>query len=389
MAMAAALVLLAAPSAGAYTQPSGDLVAGGEETVLRLHDLPPGYQIGDDSGCGPLGPGLEGELSGGRFARRYMEWVLKYWPEGCEFEYEQIFEVPGPEPAPPLVKAGTVNTPSEAALRSGSGLFIRLVSHYSEARYRKTVSLLPSGVQAFLFRSENELVAGRIHRSATILFWRFGKLISFVEAAGMNPRRNDSAAFRFAQIQQERLERPSPYTEAERDDTEVWLDDPGLKFPIYWVGNPFQAEGGPPVELELAYAGNVGPVGQRFQLDYSLLDRNGFVIGGWSRRSWKRFQRSGVGRANRPARCTRTTEVELEQGHAVIYGAYNGDRLRPCPRRSPDRYYAIAHVDRMVIGVNLGNCLSCLPGSSVGAYSNVRGMEAIVRALTLRPKPAY
>jgi hypothetical protein len=384
-----AVATIAFDSANAARGPSGELVAGSEETVLRLHDLPPGYQVGDDSGCGPLDPGIEGDLSRGRFARRYMTWILKYWPEGCEYEYERIFEVPDLEPAPPLVEAGTLSTPNEAALRSGFGLFITLVNHYNGGRYRKTVPILPSGVQVLLFRSENELVDGRIHQPATILFWRFGKLISFVEAAGMNPRRNDSAALHFAQLQQERLEHPTPYTEAERDDTEVWLDNPGLKFPIYWVGNPFRAGGGPPVELEEAFAGYVGPPGQKFKLDYELLDTNGFTIGGWTRPGWRRFQRSGVGKANRAARCTRTTEVELERGHAVIYGAYNGKRLGPCPHRSPDRYYAIARIGRMVIGVNLGICLTCPPGSGSGAYSNLRGMKALVRALHMRPQLVY
>lgn len=387
LGLAAALVLLAAPAAGALTEPSGKLVAGGEETVLRLHDLPPGYRIGDDAGCGPLGP-VEGGPEG-RFERRYLRWLVRYWPEGCFYQYEQIFEVPGLEPAPPLVEASTVNTPSEAAGASGFELFTALVNRSKEGRRGKAVSIAPSGTPGFLFRSQNELVEGKIHQPATFLLWRHGKLISFVEAAGMNPRRNDSAALRFAQIQQERLEHPSPYTEAEQDDTEVVLDDPSLKFPIYWVGNPFQLDGGPPVELELAFAGYVGPAGQKFKLDYSILEANGFQIGGWTRRSWKRFQRSGVGKANRTARCTRQTEVELERGRAVVYGAYDGKRLRPCPRRSPDRYYAIAQIGRMVIGVNLGFCLSCAPGSGSGPYNTLPGMEGLVRALHVRPKPVY
>jgi hypothetical protein len=389
LGVAIALVLTLAPAARAYTEPSGKLVAGGEETVLRLHDLPPGYQISDDSGCGALGPAIEGELSRGRFAERYGSWVLKYWPEGCVYEYEQIFAVPGLEPASPLVKAGALNTPSEAAADSGFGLFMTLVNHDNGGRYRKAVSIPPSDVHALLFRSENQLVGGRIHKRATIIFWRHGNLLATVEAAGQDPRRNDHAAIHFAQIQQERLEAPSLYTEAERDDTEVRLDDPGLKFPIYWVGNPFQAGGGPLVALEEAFAGSDGPPGQKFQLDYELLETNGFTIGGWTRRGWKRFQHSGVGKANRTARCTHTTRVDLEQGHAVIYGAYNEGRQGPCPRRSPDGYYAIAHIGRMVIGVNLGNCLSCPPGSGGGAYSSLRGMMALVRALHLRPKPVF
>lgn len=388
-----ALVLLAAPAAHAFPEPSGELVAGGEETVLRLHDLPPGYQIGDDSGCGPLDPGIEGDLSRGRLARRYLSWVLKYWPEGCEYEYEKLFEVPGLEPVPPLVEAGTLNTPSEAAVRSGSGLFITLVNHYNGGRYRKTVSIAPSGVPASLFRSENELVEGRIHQPATILWWRFGKLVSFVEAAGMNPRRNDSAAFHFAQIQQERLEHPSPYTEAERDDTEVRLDDPSLKFPIYWVGRRFEpGQGLPATELTEAFTGEVGPPGQRTGLWYE-----DFILGSWTRRSWEAYRRSALGRLNLRSPCARKTEVGLAGGRAVVYFGYarphaTFDHGRPpagtCPHRLPKHYWAVAYLGRMVVGVELAICTLCTE-DGYGRYNSLEGMKAILQSLQIRPKPDF
>ena len=382
LGLAVALVLLAAPTASAFTEPSGKLVAGGEETVLRLHDLPPGFQIGDDSGCGPLGP-VEGDRFKGRFERRYLNWLFKYWPEGCGYQYEQIFEVPGLEPAPPLVEAGTLNTPSEAAARSGFGLFAMLVSSPKEGRRHKTVSIPPNGVRAVLFRSKNELVEGKIHQPATILFWHFGKLISFVEAAGLNPRRNDRAALHFAQVQQERLEHPSPYTEAEQDDTEVWLDDPSLKFPIYWVGRMFDpGQGLPATELEEAIGGWVGPPGQKTGLWYQ-----DFTLGTWTRRSWKIYARTRLGKANLAARCTTKEPLPLEGGSAVIFATYNG-RFRECPERKPNRFYAIARLGRMVVGINLGICLSCGSGAN-GPYGTKRGVITILRALAPRPKPIY
>lgn len=394
LGLAVALLLLLAPSANAFTEPSGDLVAGGEETALRLHDLPPGYQVGDDSGCGPWFPFGEGAEAEGRLERRFQKWVIKHWPEGCYYQYEQIFKVPGLGPAPPLVETEALNTPSEATAAEGFDLYNALLNRSPEGRDRKTVTIGPSGVQAGLIRSRDAAVKGHKGEARSFLIWRHGRLISFLQASGLDPRRNDRAAIYFAAIQQRRLEAPTPYTEAEQDDSEVWLDDPGLKFPVYWVGNPFQASG-PPVPLESAYAatealaGRGGPPGQKFKLDYSPLESNGFDIGGWTRNGWKRFQRSGLGETNRAARCTRTTEVELARGRAVIFGAYDGKDLRPCPRRAPDRYYAIARIGRMVIGVNLGYCLSCGPGYDTGVYNTLRGMKAIVRALHVRPKPVY
>ncbi|HYH54176.1 MAG TPA: hypothetical protein VD761_08595 [Solirubrobacterales bacterium] len=389
LGLAVAFLLLLAPSANALSEPSGDLVASSEETVLRLHDLPPGYQVSDDVGCGPSLPFGEGGEPEGRLERRFLKWSIKYWPEGCFYEYEQIFKVPGLGPAPPLVEAETRNTPSEAAAVEGLELYNALLDRPTERGDRGLVTISPTGVQARLIRDRNALVDGEAGQAGSFLIWRHGKLLAFLIAAGLDPSRNDSAAIHFAGIQQQRLDAPSPYTEAERDDSEVRLDDPGLKFPIYWVGNPFRAGDGPPVALEDAYARNIGPPGQKFQLGYSPIDRNGFEVGGWTRRSWKRFQRSDLGDVNRVARCTRTTKLDLEQGSAVIYGAYDGKRLRPCPSRAPERYYAIARIGRMVIGVNLGNCLSCAPGYSTGAYNTLGGMKAIVRALALRPRPVY
>jgi hypothetical protein len=383
-----ALVLLAVPAAQAARGPSGELVAGAEETVLRLHDLPPGYQVGDDSGCGAWLPFGEGQEPEGRLEERFQDWAFKYWPEGCFYEYEQIFKVPGLGPAPPLVKAETLNTPGEAAAAEGLDLYNALIDRSAKSGERKLVTISPTGVQARLLRDRDALVGGSAGESRSFLIWRHGQQLSFLTAAGLAPRRNDRAVIRHAGVQQQRLEAPTPYTEAEREDSEVRLDDPALKFPVYWVGNPSQIPGGPPVELEHVVTGD-GPPGLKYQLDYEFLERNGFTIGAWTRRSWKRFQRSGVGKANRAARCTRTTEVDLARGSAVIYGSYGGKRLRPCPRRSPDYYYAIAHIGRMVIGVNLGVCLSCPPGRGGSAYSTPRGMKALLRALHVRPKPVY
>jgi hypothetical protein len=388
LGVALALVLVLASAAAAAREPDGDLVAGSEETVLRLHDLPPGYQIGDDSGCGPWYPFGEEEGPESRLEKRFQKWILRNWPEGCFYEYEQLFKVPGLAPAPPLVGAETLNTPSEAAAVEGFELYNALLDRSVRRGDAGMVTISASGAQARLIRDRDALVDGNKDRPRSYLTWRHGKQLSFLIAAGLHPRRNDRAVLHHAAIQQQRLEAPTPYTEAERDDTEVRLDDPGLKFPIYWVGNPFQSPAGPPAELAYAFAGEVGPPGQKLKLDYAL-ESDGFTIGGWTRRGWKRFQRSGVGKANRTARCTRTTEVELERGSAMVYGAYNGKRLRPCPRRAPDRYYAIARIGRMVIGVNLGHCLSCTPGFSSGAFSTLRGMKAIVRALHIRPKPVY
>ena len=376
LGLALVLLLLSAPAASALTEPSGELVAGAEETVLRLHDLSPGYLVDDNSICSSSSPG-EGA------ARRIDRWAVRHRPAGCVYVYERAFEIPGAAPAPPLVIAQTLNTPSEAAAVRGFALYNGLLAA-GDGNDRGRVALSPNGPSARLVRYAGARVDGTKYRPGSSLFWRHGKLIAAVNVVGLNPRGNDRVALQLAQLQQRRLEAPTPYTEAERDDTEVPLDDPALKFPIYWVGSDFDPGAGlPTASLAEVSADQAGPPGEKVALWYE-----GFNIAAWTRQGWKRFQRSALGKANRTAPCTHTAEVELEGGRATVYAAY-GTGPRACLNRPPHRYYAIVRIGRMVLGVNLALCANCLPGYGSSPYNSLRAMKAILRALTLRPKPVY
>lgn len=377
LGLAVTLLLLLTPATSARDERPGKLLAGAEETVLRLHDLPPGYQIDDDSICSSSSPGEDG-------ARRIDRWIVRHRPAGCFYEYERAFEIPGAAPAPPLVVAQTINTPSEAAAVRGFALYNGLLNRFGDGSDRKRVALSPNGPSARLIRHTDAPVDGKKGRPGSFLFWQHGKLIAAVYVLGLNPRGNDRVALQLAQIQQRRLEAPTAYSEAERDDTEVPLDDPALTFPVYWVGRDFDPGAGlPTASLAEASAGQVGPPGEKVALWYE-----GFNIAAWTRQGWKRFQRSALGKANRTAPCTRTAEVELAGGRATIYAAY-GTGPRACLSRPPHRYYAIVRIGQMVLGVNLALCAKCVPGYGSSPYNSLRAMKAIVRALVLRPKPVY
>lgn len=362
-------LLVAAPAAAATPGPSGNLVSGAEETALRLHDLPPGYRVGDDSGCGPWDP--EGASA------KVVKFIARYWPEGCTFQYERIFEVPGAETAP-LVESESTAFPSVEAARQGFELMTRTGG---ESKAKEIQSPPGLGERARFFHSHDVLVEGKPRRPGSILVWQQGTLVSVLLVAGRAPVANDRIALRLAQLQQAHVEAPTPYTEAEQDDTEAALENPALGVPVYWLGPEFAPGHGLPVGKLEEVLVPPGPPGEKLSLWYE-----GFTVDAWTRAGWKRFQRSPLGPLNRKQRCTTVTRVPLDSGHADVFAAYGKD-YRRCPRRAPDRYFAIAHLGRMVIGINLALCTRCLHGG--GPYDSPAGMKAAVRALRLRPEPTY
>lgn len=373
LALCALLALLvAAPAAAATLGPSGNLVSGAEETGLRLHDLPPGYRIGDDSGCGPWDP--EGASA------KVIKFIARYWPEGCTFQYERLFQAPGAETAP-LVESESNAFPSAEAAKQGFELMTRAGGKDRESRPKEILPPPALGERARFFHSHDVLVEGKPRRPGSILFWQQGTLISVLLVAGRAPAANDRIALRLAQLQQGHVEAPTPYTEAEQDDTEAALENPALGVPVYWLGPKFAPGHGLPAGKLEEVLIPPGPPGEKLSLWYE-----GFTVDAWTRASWKRFQRSPLGQLNRKQRCTTVTRVPLDSGHADVFAAY-GKNYRRCPRRPPDRYFAIAHLGSTVIGVNLALCTRCLHGG--GPYDSLAGMKAVVRALRLRPKPTY
>jgi hypothetical protein len=370
--LCAALALVAAaPAVGAIRGPSGDLVSAAEETTVRLHDLPAGYRIGDDSGCGPWGP--EGASA------KVVKFIEKYWPEGCTFQYERLFQVPGPETAP-LVESESTAFPDAQSAQQGFELLTQ-GGKGREGKPKEVVAPPALGESARFFHSDDVLVEGKPRRPGSILVWRQGTLVSVLLVAGRAPAANDRIALRLGQLQQAHIETPTPYTEAEQDDTEVALDNPALGVPVYWLGPSFApGHGLPAAKLEEVLV-PPGPPGEKVALWYE-----GLTVDAWTRASWKRLQHSTLGPLNRKRRCTTVTRVPLAGGHADVFAAYDKD-YRRCPRRAPDRYFAIAHLGSMLIGVNLALCTKCLPGG--GPYDSPAGMKAAVRALRLRPEPAY
>jgi hypothetical protein len=285
-----------------------------------------------------------------------------------------------------VVLARTISTPSEAAAARGLELDMQETFPVGGVEEAGTV-VIPGGPTARLFRIQ-DVVVGDGTRLGSLVLWRHGNLIAGVEAGGGLPQANDRHALRFAQIQQQRLEAPSPYLASEMDDAEVPLDDPALKLPVYWAGNPFQPDGGLPASklegTDFYTRPEQAPPGQKLRIDY---DEFGLSV--WTRRSWKRFQSSIPGLINLKDRCARKTEVGLERGKAVLYAGYRRFSGPPCPSGPRDSFWAVAYIDGTVIGVDLTICTECFERGGTGPYDSLRGIKAILRGLVLRPKPVY
>jgi hypothetical protein len=378
LGVALALVLIAASPAEAAWGPSGSRVPGAEETVLRLHDLPPGYELFGGS-CGPI-------TSSKRGPDPLRAWLLENDPEGCTFEYLRRFRVPDSGPAPPVLLARTIDTPSEAAAARGLELGLQSTFPVSGIKEVGTADI-PGGPTARLFRIQ-DVVIGEGSTLGSMVLWRHGKLIAGVEAGGAAAPANDRLALHFAELQQRRLETPSPLLDAEMDDLEVPLDDPHLKLPVYWPGNPFQPGRGLPVarleEADTFTRPEEAPPGQKLSIYY-----DGFGLSSWTRRSWKRFRRSVPGLVNLKDPCAKKTGIDLENGKAVIYSGYERIGGGGCPDRAPTSFWAVAYIGRAVIGVDLSLCSDCFVRGRGGPYDSLRGMKAIVRSLVRRPQPVY
>jgi hypothetical protein len=373
LGLVAALALLAAPAANGAAGPSGKLIASAEETVLRLHDLPPGYQVGGESGCEAVEP------TGIPKLHALDEWTAKSRPAACDFEYDRHFQVPGSQPAPPFIDADVIAARSAEDAAVGIQTLRGLIGRMTRFQPHGTVSIFPGGPTASLFRHQE----GEGYESS--LLWQYGRLIAAVEVSETSLQGSDEAALYYAQAQQRRLESPSPYTEAERDDSEVELDDPNLRLPVYWLGSTFEPGNGfSPAKLWTATAIEKGGLpGVKLELRY-----DGFNLETWTEQSWKRFQESFFRKINHP-RCTRTIAFEWEQGHAVLSAGYRRRTFEGgCPDFPPTRYWAAAHIGGVVVGVNQTTCRCLSPG--FGPYSeSLRGMKALLRSLVLRPKPVY
>jgi len=227
---------------------------GPENLTLRLGDLPRGYLVGDDSGCGLY---LAGEGS-----PRALAEMRRHRHRTCESQFEQLWVAPGAAAAPPLVESAAIRFATDAGAAAAFGLARPLAGYVFGVRggsLERPPSNVSVGDSAVLFWTDDALVRGRARRTGAVLAWRSGRVVALVLAAGQSASASQQAAHRLAQIQQARIQAPTPLRPRDNDDREVPLDNPELGIDVHWLGRRFRPTDGLPA---LKLTDSFGPLGR-------------------------------------------------------------------------------------------------------------------------------
>jgi hypothetical protein len=361
-------------SAAADASPARDL-------TLRLSDVPRGYAIGDDSGCGDL---LDGEGP-----ERLFELARKLRPAMCSVQLERAWASASADRQPALVVSVAVVTTEDGA-RELLDDAIELPAYFlGNNAYQLAAEQPTLGDDARFVRTRNALVGGHIGNPGSAAIWRSGPLLGMVFAADAVATRLDERVLELAAVQQQRFDKPTPVRPSDLDDREVALDNPRLGMRIVWLGRTFAPEGLPSLELRRGFGplGRGESPGNRIQIEYGhpgRFDDTGVTLLLWTKPSWDRFTKTKLGRLVWASPCARATRVPLRGGRAVIYAGYARGTRRPCPRAAPDRFLAHVFFPDLVVAVNMPLCFPCT-AREAEPYNTLRGLRAVVRSLRERP----
>ncbi len=365
--IAAALVLTGATAAP--RSPEDPM----ERLVLRLPDLPPGYVPFGPEGsdfeliCEPLDPADS--------QPRLASFIRRFSPEGCMGLYLRAYRLPGTGGSAAVVGTGALDAGSVEAAEAGFAVAPEmLATDLAENETPKEVAAGASvGDATALFHWKRVPRFFRNSHLGSYLVWRSGDVLGAVFASAGSLATSDRIVVELAQRQQAHIEDPTPYTRAERNTSEIGLDDPALKLPVYWLGRNFKpGHGLPATHLESggrAHYHGVGLLGAKVELQYD----KGLSLSSWTRTGWRRFLAAPDGRAIFAERCLTSTDVAVAGGRATIYTGHVAG-FRPCAAGSPRRFFAVVHQGSIVVGIRLSSCRDCLEPAR-GSY--------------LRPAPQY
>ena len=376
-AMVVVLACVAMVALGDAPATAQDPAADPQNLVLRLSDLPPGYSVGDDSGCGMT-------LSDESAPPELVQIQAQHPQRNCAIEFERRWRPTTGPTGPPYVESEAMvfetTAGSEAAFGVAQSLAAYVLGLERESLHQ-VAPLRTIGDTAAVYETDDALVNGLGGRPGVIAVWRTGRVGSIVFVAG---KASQQAMLQLADVQQRRVTTPTSLRPSENDDREVVLGNPELGLPVYWLGRRFDPPGAPPalrLQNSFAPAGRHDGPGWRADIDY----HGGVHLGLWHPRAWDRFARTRLGRLVLRQPCGRTRRLHVAGGRAVIVAGHSTHRAR-CSGRRHDLFVAHVHLRGVVVSVNLPVCLMCFERGRAGdPYDSLRGMRAVVRGLHRRP----
>jgi hypothetical protein len=348
------------------------------DSLLRLHDLPLGYvfllpiegERRDDLryACSALAPGNP--------EPKVRAFVNKYSPAGCFTLYVRAYTVPGGTPAPQLAGSAALDTGSVESATAALNVAAEILGHlFDDQALREVAPPQTVGEATRLFHWSPDPLFGFLP-DGSLLAWRSGKVAAIVFAAGRTSARADSAALTLALRQQTHIEHPTPYTPAERDDLEVLLDNPRLKFPVLWLGRALSpGHGLGRVRLEEAFA---DPFASRDDEDTSLYYTRGITVSSWREKRWDPQQDGPKGSR---WDCTVSRRIELPDGIALLYASYLKD-FASCPHHPRHHFTAVVHSHGMATVIKVDPLASA--ANARGKYTSLGGLATLARNLQAR-----
>lgn len=368
------------------------------DLLLRLHDLPPGYvnyagpREGDDAEE-PLCSQLTKPADTPAALRSVIE---RFRPGGCLATYGRLYTVPGVAPTAAMVGTGAMKLQSDDAVdavwKVAPTMLGRLAGNVPPRRVQRTTPNI--GDETILLHAPvPPFPLNYFGKKGSYLVWRSGTTVATVLAVSDSYAASDEIVADLAPRQQKHLLEPTPYTKAERYDAEVGLGDPAIPFPVYWLGRTFEPGGGlPPNELfDSYYVAKPRPESKEGGIEEGpgaplKISYDNIWLETWTPATWHVFSKSKAGRAITSWKCTQTRSVALPEGTATIFGGYKKDFKR-CPKGAPKAFTAWVDVGGVKVVVNAPFAADFI--ETVNPYGSFAGMEAIVRALKVRPRPLY
>jgi hypothetical protein len=389
-----AVLAIAAAALSAVVLAAGTSQKREAAQLLRLNDLPLGYQTaeleedrGDVAECEAL---TEPEDT----PPRMLAFIRRYHPRGCIFGFQFTYAGRAGQQQPMFVGTGVLDAKSMAEAKAGLAVMPEMLGRLvGDKLPRKAAPPTQVGAQTLLFHSRAR-VAFDGSTPVSFLVWRSGSTLAAVMAAGPKVSVDDKAAATFAARQQARIANPTPLIATESYDAEVALENPALDLPVYWLGRRFQTGGGvheaslgsswfvPKPIPERAEDGIAeGPL-PKLRLTYS--NPIDLRLDTWGPAEWSTFAESKTAKAIVTWKCTKTRTVEVPDGTATIYLGYDKNYAQ-CP--SKPRHTATAWVkfgDDTVV-VDAPSAPDFIEANS--PWGSFAAMEAVVKALRPRPAP--